>query len=226
MNKIHPTVIIEGDVKLGKNNEILPYCVLTGPLDIGDNNLIGPHAVIGNPGEDTKNPRYDSSKKAIKIGSNNIIHEFSAIQKPCYGDFTIVGHSTYLMHGIHVPHDAIIEDKVTLTPLVVVGGSTRIMEGANIGIGATIHQNSIIGQYSMVAAGAPVSKNVKPFSRYIPGKLISVNQYAVLKYGFEEYSEEINEYVMSQNYMPRADRIRALIERYQEFHLKSGRKQY
>ncbi len=28
MNKIHPTVIIDGDVKLGENNEILPYSII------------------------------------------------------------------------------------------------------------------------------------------------------------------------------------------------------
>ena len=80
MNQIHPTAIVDNRVKLGKNNQILPYTILTGPLEVGDNNIIGPHVVIGSPGQDTRNPRYDSSDCLIRIGSNHIIREFSAVQ--------------------------------------------------------------------------------------------------------------------------------------------------
>ena len=80
-NEIHSTVVIEGDVRLGKNNKILPYSVLIGPLVIGDNNIIGPHAVIGSPGQDTRNPRYDTSNCKIEIGNDNIIREFTACFK-------------------------------------------------------------------------------------------------------------------------------------------------
>ncbi|MDX5478879.1 MAG: hypothetical protein LPJ98_10520, partial [Cyclobacteriaceae bacterium] len=127
MNKIHPTVIFEGDVKIGENNEILPYTVLYGPLEIGDNNWIGPQVVIGTPGEDTKNPRHDASKNFIKIGNNNIIREHVAVQKPCYGEITLIGNDTFLMHGAHVPHDAILYDGVTLAPNVVVGGISQLL---------------------------------------------------------------------------------------------------
>ena len=61
MNNIHPSVIIEGDVKLGNNNKILPNCVIYGPVEIGDDNIIGPNVVIGTPGQDTRNRYYDSS---------------------------------------------------------------------------------------------------------------------------------------------------------------------
>lgn len=225
MNKIHSTVIIEGDVKLGKNNEILPYTVLIGPLEIGDNNYISTHVVIGTPGEDTKNPRHDSSDKVIKIGSNNIIREHVAIQKPCYEDVTRIGDGVFLMHGSHVPHDAWLADKVTLAPNVVVGGISKLLEGCNIGMGATLHQFSVIGQYSIVATNAAAIKNVKPFSRYIPGKPISVNTYAIKKFGFEEYEEEIIAYVM-ENTQPTSKIIIDIVKEFEDFHLKSGRAIY
>ena len=60
-NEIHPTVIITGEVKFGTGNKILPNTIIIGPTEIGDNNIIGPNVVIGSPGQDTRNPRYDST---------------------------------------------------------------------------------------------------------------------------------------------------------------------
>lgn len=225
MNKIHPSVVIQGEVEIGINNEILPYCVLIGPLKIGDNNWIGPNVVIGTPGEDTKNPRYESANKPIEIGNNNIIREHVAIQKPCYEDITKIGDNNYLMHGSHVPHDAILSNNVTLAPNVVIGGISKLLTGSNIGMGATIHQYSVIGHYSIVATNAAAIKNIKPFSRYIPGKPISVNEYAIFKYGFDKYKDEITSYVLN-NERPMSYELMLIIEEFESLHLQSKRSLY
>jgi UDP-N-acetylglucosamine acyltransferase len=60
-NEIHPTAIIGDNVKIGINNKILPFTIIYGPTEIGDNNIIGPNVIIGTPGQDPRNPRYDSS---------------------------------------------------------------------------------------------------------------------------------------------------------------------
>lgn len=225
LNEIHPTVIIQGDVKIGKNNKILPYTVLIGPLEIGDDNIIGPHVVIGSPGQDTRNPRYDSSASRIKIGSRNIIREFSAIQKPCYRDITLLGNDIHLMQGVHIPHDAILEDHVVITPMVVLAGITRLLEGANLGMGCTLNQYCVVGQYSIIATGAAAMKNVKPFSRYIPGKPISVNDYAIKKFGFENYADEISEYVLNSK-APQSDAVLAVVDHFEKYAKLSNRDSY
>ena len=225
MNQIHPTAILDERVKLGKNNVIHAYAVITGPTEIGDNNFIGSHTVIGSPGEDTKNPRYDSTNSPIFIGNNNIIREFTAIQKPCYEQETRLMNDVFLMHGVHIPHDAFLDDQVVVTPMCVVGGVVKLLKGANLGMGCTIHQYSVIGQYSIVATGAAVFKNVMPFSRYIPGKPKSVNSYAIKKFGFEEHTEEINKYVL-EKIAPKSEMIGALIDVYNKYHIDSKREQY
>ena len=78
-NNIHPTAIIGPEVVLGDGNDIGPYTVIYGPTDIGNGNLIGPHVTIGTPGQDTRNPRYDSSQCRIRIGNDNIIREHYTI---------------------------------------------------------------------------------------------------------------------------------------------------
>ena len=161
----------------------------------------------------------------IEIGSNNIIREHVAIQKPCYEEITRIGDDTFLMHGSHVPHDAILSNKVTLAPNVVVGGISKLLEGCNIGMGATLHQYSVIGHYSIVATNSAAIKNVKPFSRFIPGKPNSVNTYAINKYGFTQWQEEINAYVL-QDIKPESIEIRSIIEEFENLHFKSGRSLY
>lgn len=225
MNEIHPTAIIGENVNLGTGNKILPYTVIYGPTDIGNDNIIGPNVVIGTPGQDTRNRYYDSSEKKIIIGDRNIIREFTAIQKPCYEDLTYLGNDVFLMQSVHIPHDAIIEDKVVITPMCVLAGITKILEGANLGMGASVNQYTVVGQYSIVATGAAVMKNVKPFSRYIPNKPISVNQYAIDKYGFSDYSEEIAEYVLNDIY-PKNQKVIAIIDRFNQFHQASKRELY
>lgn len=225
MNQIHPTVIISGDVKLGARNDILPYTSLIGPLEIGDDNIIGPNVVIGSPGQDTRNPRYDSSNCRIKIGNRNIIREFTAIQKPCYRDLTEVGSDIYLMQSVHIPHDAILEDNVVITPMVVLAGITRILKGANLGMGSTVNQYCVVGQYSIVATGAAAMKNVRPFSRYIPNKPISVNDYAIKKFGFTEFTDEIYRYVL-EGQKPTQSSVVEIIEHYEAYARESNREEY
>ncbi len=225
MNEIHPTAIIGENVIMGKGNKILPYTIILGPTEIGDDNIIGPHVVIGSPGQDTRNPRYNSSNSFIKIGDRNIIREFSAIQKPCYEDITQLGNDIFLMQSVHIPHDAQLGDKVVITPMCVLAGITRILEGANLGMGASVNQYCVIGQYSIVATGAAVMKNIKPFSRYIPNKPISSNYYAIKKNGFEEYTSEIDAYV-HDNVLPESTIIKSYILEFNAKHILSKREIY
>ncbi len=225
MNSIDSTVVIRGDVEIGTGNEILPYTVLIGPLTIGDNNYIGPHVTIGTPGQDTRNPRYDSSDCRISIGHGNIIREYTAIQKPCYRDITKLGDNCYLMQSVHVPHDAIIEDEVVITPMVVMGGIVRIMKGANLGLSCSIHQYSVVGAYSMVAMGAAVTKNVRPFSVYVPGKPLRVNRYAIDKFGLEDHSDEIKAYV-TERAAPTGHLVAEVVSQFDEAHAASRRDMY
>jgi UDP-N-acetylglucosamine acyltransferase len=109
--------------------------------------------------------------------------------------------------------------------MVVLAGITRIMEYANLGMGCSIHQYNVIGPYSIVATGAAIIKNVKPFLKYIPGKPISVNKYAIDKFGFGEYIDEISAYVIDGK-IPTSEKIGGVVERYRKYHIDSGRSEY
>lgn len=224
-NVIHPTAIIEGNVVIGEGNEIGPYSVIYGPLTIGNRNWIGPHVTIGTPGQDTRNPRYDSSDSRIEIGSDNIIREYTAIQKPCYRDVTRIGNRVFIMQSVHVPHDAVINDDVVITPMVVMGGIVNILQGANLAVGCSVHQYSVVGHYSIVSMGSSLTKNVRPFLKYVPRKSPAVNDYAIKKYGFEIVREEIVAYLMDA-IQPKDARLVKIVNEFEKLSAQSGRDVY
>jgi UDP-N-acetylglucosamine acyltransferase len=224
-NKIHPTCIIEGAVEIGEGNEIGPYSVIYGPTKIGDGNIIGPHVVIGTPGADTREPRHDSSGAFIQIGHNNIIREFTAIQKPRYRDITCIGDDVFIMQSVNIPHDVIIKDGVVITPMVAMGGVVRIMKGATLALGCSLHQFTVVGHYSFVAMEAAITRNIRPFVKYVPGGPVSVNDYAVKKHGLSDYKEQIDAYVF-ENAKPQDPFLLDIIEEFESESVKSGRKTY
>ena len=225
MNKIDKTAIIGEHVQMGDNNVILPYTIIYDGVQLGNNNVIGSHAVIGCPATDTKKITPHVEDVCVHIGDNNVIREFCIVERPCYEQKSVIQNDVFLMQGVHLSHDNILQDHVVVTNQCVLGGIAKILEGANLGMGCTINQYTIIGQYSMVATGAPCMKNVKPFSRHIPNKPISVNVYALKKYGFMEYLEEITAYVMD-GVMPVSPKIRDMVSEFDEWVAVYGHETY
>ena len=225
MNKIDKTAIIGEHVLMGDNNVILPYTIIYDGVQLGNNNVIGSHAVIGCPATDTKKITPHVEDVCVHIGDNNVIREFCIVERPCYEQKSVIQNDVFLMQGVHLSHDNILQDHVVVTNQCVLGGIAKILEGANLGMGCTINQYTIIGQYFMVATGAPCMKNVKPFSRHIPNKPISVNVYALKKYGFMEYLEEITAYVMD-DVMPISPKIRAMVTEFDEWVAVYGHETY
>lgn len=224
-NQIHPTAVLSGEIELGDGNTIGPYSVLTGPLRIGSGNHIGPHASIGMPGDEIWQRRYDLAGKAVEIGDECTIREHVSIHKPVYGELTRIGTSVFLMHGSYVAHDSLLSDRAVLAQNAAIGGVSRLLEGAYVAMGAVVHQRAVIGHYAIVAAAAAAIKDVRPFTRFIPGQPTTVNAYAIERYGFEQHRDEIVRYVQ-EGRAPESDRFGAMVAQYEELHAASGRGQY
>lgn len=213
-NEIHPTAVVDGDVTLGSGNRVGPFAVLHGPLELGDDNEIGAHAVIGVRGDELRDRRYDASGKRIRIGSRCIIREHATVHKPCYGEETVVGDDVYVMHGGYVAHDTRLGDGAVLAQNTAIGGVSRVLDFGYLAMGAVLHQETVLGQYAIVAAGAAAVRHVRPFSRFIPGRPTTVNAYAVERYGFGDLREEIERYVLAGE-APTSDRLGAIVAAYE-----------
>lgn len=224
-NRIHPTAIIGNDVVMGNNNEIGPYAIIEGHTVIGDNNEFGPFTRIGCPPTDNKHIEHDEKRQRLVIGNGNVIREYCVVEQPCYEEQTLIGDNTFLMQGVHVSHDVHLYDHAVVTNQTVLAGIVKVLEGANIAMAVTVNQYTVIGQYSIAATNAAVMKNIRPFSRYIPGKPSSVNYYALKKFGLEEYTGEVERYVL-EHVAPVSERIKSIVDEFDRWVAFYGRKTY
>ncbi len=164
-NLIHPTAVINWkDLKIGKGN------------------VIGPYVVIGNKGQ-WKNKRKSGK---IIIGNKNIINEFTNIHLPTnLRKMTFIGNNNYIMNSNTIDHDCFIENNVILSSNVTLGGNVYIMKYSNLGIKTVVHQNQVIGSYTMVGMGSIITKKklIKPGFVFYgkPVKLIKKNNYILKK---------------------------------------------
>ena len=91
----------------------------------------------------------------------------------------------------HIAHDCYLEEDVVISTNVCLGGWTRVMRGANLGIGSITHQFTTVGAFAIVAANAPLVKDLPPLAKYIPGKPLSINTYAFNKWNLDSLCEPV-----------------------------------
>merc|ERR1719443_1635273 len=114
------------------------------------------------------------------------------------------------MNMVHIAHDNIIEDQVTIAPGVMLGGYTRIMFKANVGIGTSVHQYSTIGPFCMIGQHTNLTCDALPYTlvtnRGSDGRPASntINFVGLTRSGraTEEQVEEVEQFYMD-TYNPR-----------------------
>lgn len=186
-NEIHQTAVICTSVCMGKGNYIGPYTVIGSDVTLGDNNRITGHCSIGSAPEhkDYFDGRHEFG---TVIGSGNTIREFTTINSGTVRH-TVMGDDCIMLRGSHLSHDSVLENKVTLSCNVLIGGHSYIMEGANLGLGAILHQYSVVGAYAMLGMGTVVTKRqtIKPGNIYVgnPSRLLCENEIGLTRGGID-----------------------------------------
>ena len=164
-----------------KNNLVHKTAVIDWKnVEIGKNNIIEAYTIIGGPAQ---HPRKKSVGK-ILIGNNNKISQFVCINRPTnLNKKTIIGDDNFIMNNSTIDHDCIIENNVILSSNVILGGNVYIMKGAQLGIRTIVHQNQLIGSFSMIGMGSIITKKKLIEPGYIffgkPVKKIKKNLIAI-----------------------------------------------
>jgi UDP-N-acetylglucosamine acyltransferase len=198
MNLIHETAIVEKNVKIGNGNYIGPYCVIKEGVIIGDNNRFEAFVSIGTSPEH-RNYFYGSDFSVV-VGDSNIFREFVTVNAGTHAD-TIIGNKVVMLKSSHVGHDCIIEDGVNLSCGALIGGHSHLMKGCNFGLGATCHQNSLIGAFSMIGMNSVVPKDtdIEPGTIYVgsPAKFLKSNAIGLERAGIspEELAQIYQEWM-------------------------------
>ena len=149
-------------------------------VKIGKGNIIGPNVIIGT---EAQHP-YEKSDGKIVIGNRNVFREFTTIHLPTkIKKVTMVGDNCYFMTLSHIAHDCIVENGVIFSNNVTLGGNTYVMKKSQLGFNVTVHQNQVIGSYSMIGMSSVITKKIKIKPGFIfagnPAKKISINKIGI-----------------------------------------------
>jgi UDP-2-acetamido-3-amino-2,3-dideoxy-glucuronate N-acetyltransferase len=134
---IHPTAIVEAGVELGSGVHIWHFAHVLGGAKIGDGAMLGQGVFVG---------------ARVKVGARCRIQNFANLPE-----------------GVELAHDVFVGPHVSFTnvkyprverPALGRYEPTRVARGASIGANCTVLPGLSLGEYSMIGAGAVVTRDV------------------------------------------------------------------
>ncbi len=181
MPRVHPTAVVEGEVRLADDVEVGPFCVLRGPvtlgagtrllsqvhlqgpLEIGAGNLLYPSVCLGfapqSVGIDPAKPG-----RGLVVGDRNVFREGTTIHRAMTDRGpTRVGSDGFFMANAHVGHDAWVGNHVILANGALIGGHVRVEDRVFVGGNAAVHQFCRIGRGAMLSGAMAMSLDLPPF---------------------------------------------------------------
>jgi carbonic anhydrase/acetyltransferase-like protein (isoleucine patch superfamily) len=156
----------EGKVpKIGKGTFVHPEAVIIGDVEIGDNCYIGATAVL----------RADTGK--IKIGDGTNVQD-GAIIHADPGTEAVIGRNNLIGHGAMLHGPLVVGEDVMVGISSVVLTGCEIGDGCIIGAGSVVRNNTKLAPRRMVA-GVPASEV----------REVSENAVTMTKIGVQIYQE-------------------------------------
>lgn len=159
---IGPWTIIGDDVEIDEGTWVGPHVVVKGATKIGKNNKIFQFASVG---DDPQDKKYAGEKTKLEIGNNNVIREYCTINRGTVqgGGITSIGHNNLLMAYVHVAHDCYVGDEVIFSNSAQLAGHVTVGNCAVLSAFSGAHQFCVIGDYSFIASGTLLGKDVPPY---------------------------------------------------------------
>jgi UDP-N-acetylglucosamine acyltransferase len=176
---IHPTAIVHPGAQVGRKTEVGPYCIVGEHVSIGERTVLQAHVVVNGwteIGEDcqiypfatigaaSQDRKYTGERAFTRIGSRTVLREYVSIQRATgHDEVTAVGDDCLLLAYVHIAHNCIIGNGVTMSNLAQLAGHVEVGDFATIGGQAGVHQFTRIGRYAMIGGASKLTKDVPPF---------------------------------------------------------------
>ncbi|MBE0677636.1 MAG: N-acetyltransferase [Bacteroidales bacterium] len=145
----HETTVVDAGCTIGKGTKIWHFSHIMKDAVIGENCNIGQNVVVS-PG--------------VILGNNVKVQNNVSIYTGVICEDDVFLGPSMVFTNITNPRSAVIRRDQYIT--------TTVRRGASIGANATIVCGNEIGEYSLIGAGAVITKNVKPFALVVgnPGR--------------------------------------------------------
>jgi UDP-N-acetylglucosamine acyltransferase len=183
--RVGPFAVVGRDVRIGPETWVGAHAVIDGHTTMGARNRVFPFATVGAVPQDLK---YRGEASTLTMGDANIVREYVSLNPGTEGGGmeTRVGSGCLFMVSSHVAHDCKLGDSVILANGVALGGHVTVESHAIVGGLAGVHQFVRLGESSLSAAGAMVSKDVPPFCTVAGdrARLFGLNTVGLQRRGF------------------------------------------
>ncbi|MGA8384922.1 MAG: acyl-ACP--UDP-N-acetylglucosamine O-acyltransferase, partial [Candidatus Cybelea sp.] len=137
------------------------HVVVNGWTQIGDDCQLYPFSTVGAASQDRK---YAGERAFTRVGSRTILREYVSIQRATGRDeLTAVGDDCLLLAYVHVAHNCILGNGVTMSNLAQLAGHVNVGDYVTIGGQTGIHQFTRVGRHAMVGGMSKLTKDVAPF---------------------------------------------------------------
>ena len=173
LTSIHP------EAKIGNNVTIEPFTTIYKDVEIGDDTWIGPNvtimdgarigssckifpgAVISAVPQDLK---FNNELSIVEIGNYTTIRECVTINRGTAAlGITKIGSNCLIMAYCHIAHDCLVGDYSILSNNSTLAGHVEIGRGSVLSGLTAIQQFCTVGEFSFVAGGSRVRKDIPPY---------------------------------------------------------------
>ncbi len=212
MARIHPSAVVESgahlddDVVIGANCFVNTGAVIGSgtvleagvmiekDVVVGKDNHFFHHGVIG------AQPQvlafsHDSVVGKLVIGDGNTFHEHVTVHPSIYpSEKTIIGNRNFIMVGVHIGHDCVLEDQIVLSNFVQLSGHCKVETGVWLSGVVVSHQFVTIGKWSYASGLAGLNKDVPPYmivSGHYPPEIRGVNKRGMSRAGLSEEQQTL-----------------------------------
>ena len=160
--EIGPFCMIGPNVKIGKGTKLLSHIKVDGHTIIGENNEIHQFSSIGVPPQDKT---YKDEPTETLIGSHNVFREGVTIHRATTKQDlkTIVGDHGYFMAQVHIAHDCVIGNYVTLANGTMCAGHVKVGDYVSMGGACGVTPFCTVGRGAFIGAASAIDKDVPHF---------------------------------------------------------------
>lgn len=160
--RIGPFCHVGPDVVLGDNVELVSHVVVTGATTLGPGTRVFPQATLGGL---PQNLKHKGGRTTLVIGKNTIIREGVTMHvgSDTSTGATTVGDNGFFMAYVHVAHDCVIGNNVTMANNATLAGHCEIGDNVTIGGLTAVHQFARIGNNAFLGGCSAVPGDVIPF---------------------------------------------------------------
>lgn len=177
--EIHSTAVVDERARLAPGVVVGPYCVIEADVEIGAGTRLDPHVVVHRGtrlGRDchvhagvilghTPMVRGEVTRASgVEVGDRAVFFPHVTVERAHgEGERTRLGPDCFIMTEVHIGHNSILGEKVTLATGVALGGYSVVEDWAFLGGGAMQHQHVRVGRLAMVGGNVRIIQDVPPF---------------------------------------------------------------